>query len=236
MIFSARLAIPLLALVSYSALAQENKKESSGVRFVCSAIAPQTPEKLKLVGAKGVIDVTLGVRAPGDLFPLPADRSIVLGIPSNDPAHPVKALAIGKLPENVTSATALLIPIPTKPDGTRYHMLLISDNEARGGDAYFINLLEQRCAVSLDGEKLMLKRGQPQTFHPKDLQDGKNVTIAVSVEQPDADESSRWKLLTASTWRLRKSRIELCVIYWDTAYDRPALKGITLYPDPAKTE
>lgn len=231
--FFLRLVIGIAGFHGLVADAQDasasGKERVRGVRFVCTSIAPQTPETLKLAGRKGLVDVPLGVRAPGESFELPADGVISLGQESKDPQRPVVPLATGKLPEGVHEATALLIPIAKKPDGCCYHMILIADGQLKGGDAYFLNLLDRKCAVRLDGKDLMIQRGRPQVFHPDSLGGARNLSVAISIENPEKG----WDLLTASTWRMRSTRIELCIIYWDTRYERPALKGLTLYPEDA---
>lgn len=37
-------------------------------------------------------------------------------------------------------------------------------------------------------------------------------------------------MVTAPTWRLRPTRKEFCIFYWNTQMDRPAVKALTAFP------
>lgn len=198
---------------------------------MCAAIAPQTPTTLKFAGKNELVDVTLSIRSPGELMKVPDDGTIVLGVPTNDPDRPLQPLATAKLPESSKSATVLLIPTPKQADGICYRSLIIGDDVISGGDVYLLSLLDSRCAFRMEGKDLHLSKDKPQIYHPSDLEQPRNIPMSVSVELPNAKGAKEWKLLTAATWRLMKTRVEVCVVYWNTAQDRPALKGITLYPD-----
>lgn len=206
-----------------------------GVRFVCAAIAPETPTTLKLASKNELVDVSLSIRSPGELMKIPDDGSIILGIPTNDPDRPLQPLATAKLPDSSKSATVLLIPTPKQADGICYRSLIIGDDVVRGGDVYLLSLLDSRCAFRMEGKDLLLSKDKPQIYHPSNLEQPRNIPMSVSVELPNAKGAKEWKLLTASTWRLIKTRVEVCVVYWNASQDRPALKGITLFPEDVQT-
>ncbi|MCP5538480.1 MAG: hypothetical protein H7A51_19900 [Akkermansiaceae bacterium] len=205
------------------------KEVKKQVRFVCTGIAEGTPETLKLLGRSGLQDVALSTRSPGELHAVPADGVIRLGLDSGDPEKPVNPLALGKLPENVNRATALLVARPEKPDGTKYALLLIDDSKLKGGSVYFLNMTKGRAVVKLDGEQLDLPLGKPVIFRPKEVTKGRNSPIAIMVETYD-DGKKGWRPLMSSTWRLRSTRIEVCIVYWNEEYKRPSIKGLTLFP------
>ena len=220
------LAVAALPGVGFSQTPKTVKKQ---VRFVCTEIAPETPETLKLLGEDGVQDVPLSTRSPGELFEVPQNGVIRLGLGSADPEKPITPLALGKLPDGTTRATALLVSRPVKPDGTKYELLLINDAELNGGSVYFLNMTIGRSVVKLDGKQLALPPGKPVIYQPKNLANARNSPIAVMVETYD-DGKSAWRPLMSSTWRLRKTRIEICIVYWNEEYERPSIKGLTLFP------
>jgi hypothetical protein len=217
------------------ASAQENpgdkeKKVSHGIRFVCAAIAKDTPETLKLMSKKGLVDVPLSTRSPGALFSVPAEGGVALGLETGDKEHPFTALALARMPEGMTRATAILFPREKQADGTCYRVLLIDDKDLKGGDVYFLNTLQQRCAVRLDDEEFFLSSGKPLIHHTKGARETHNSPVAISVERPEPVAGKKeWELITASTWNLMPSRIEVCVIYMNQEYKRPALKGLTFF-------
>lgn len=224
----------VVAFLSSSAWSQTSKDESEkdekrGVRFVCTEIAPGTPETLKLLGKGGVKDVPLNTRAPGDLFTIPPDGEILLGLESGDPEKPITPLALGKVPEGMTRATALLISRPKQPDETRYHLFIIDDGNLKGGSVYFLNLCKSECLAKLDDKQISLVPGKPVIFQPTDLVEGRNSPVAIVVETNE-DGAKEWRPLLSSTWRLRPTRIEICVVYWNEEYGRPSIKGLTLFP------
>lgn len=203
--------------------------EKKLVRFVCTEIAPDTPDTLFLLGRDGIEEVPLSTRSPGDLFEIPAHGEIRLGLKSGNPENPIIPLAVGRMPEGTTRATAMLVNRPAQADGTRYKLLLINDSELEGGSVYFLNMTRLRSAAKLDGEPLILPPGEPVIYQPEGLENARNSPIAVMVETYD-DGKSTWRPLMSSTWRLRKSRIEVCIVYWNEKYQRPSIKGLTLFP------
>jgi hypothetical protein len=208
----------------------KNKKVTRGVRFVCAAIAKDTPETLKLVSKEGLADVPLSVRSPGSLFSIPADGMIRLGVKTGNKEQPFTTLATATMPDGATRATAILFPARDPSDETHYRMVLIDDKSLKGGDVYFLNTLKQRCSVRLEGKELILPSGKPTIHHTGRNQEAYNAPVAISVERSDSSAAKGWNLITASTWRLMPTRIEVCIIYLNPEYQRPALKGVTFFP------
>jgi hypothetical protein len=227
-----------LTLVVASAQETRNikdKKVTRGVRFVCAAIAEGTPEILQLVSKKGLMDVPLSVRSPGSLFAIPTDGVIRLGLKTENKEHPFTTLAIATMPDGATHATAILLPVENPPDGTRYRMILIDDKSITGGDVYFLNTLKQRCLVRLDDKQFILTGGKPIIHHTDRNKEAFNASVAIKVERSEKSEAPGWNLITASTWRLMPTRIEVCLIYLNSDYQRPALKGLTFFPIRGET-
>lgn len=42
--------------------------------------------------------------------------------------------------------------------------------------------------------------------------------------------AEQWRVVTAPTWRVRPTRKEFCIFYWNTQMDRPAVKALTAFP------
>jgi hypothetical protein len=214
---------------------EKDQEVKRGVRFVCAAIAKDTPETLQLASKKGWKDVPLSVRSPGSLFSIPADGVIRLGLKTQDKEHPFTTLAVATMPDGATHATAILFPTNNLTDGTCYRMLLIDDKSLTGGDVYFLNTLKQRCSVRLDGKEFILTSGKPTIHHTGRNNEAANAPVAISVERSDKSAAPGWDLITASTWRLIPTRIEVCLIYLNAEYQRPALKGLTFFPIRGET-
>jgi hypothetical protein len=213
----------------------KDKQVTRGVRFVCAGIAKGTPEILQLVSKKGLMDVPLSVRSPGSLFAIPTDGVIRLGLKTENKEHPFTSLAVATMPNGATHATAILFPAENATDGTRYRMLLIDDKSLTGGDVYFINTLKQRCSVRLDDKQFILTSGKPIIHHTGRNEEAFNASVAISVEHSEKSAAPGWDLITASTWRLMPTRIEVCLIYLNSQYQRPALMGLTFFPNRNET-
>lgn len=219
-----------LAMLPGTALAQKSEKaQKRGIRFICTAIAEDSSEILKLLGKDGIQDVELNTRAPGTLFEIASEGVILLGEETGDPEKPIKALAKGKMPAKASRATALLIPVKEQEDGTKYEMFVIADGGLKGGSAYFLNLTQNTCIARIDGKDLKMNPGKPVIFQPENLSEARNSRIAIMVETRE-DDKTNWRPLMSSTWRLRSTRIELCIVYWNDEINRPAIKGLTLFP------
>lgn len=215
--------------------AGETKGPSRGVRFVCAAIAKGTPEVLKIRAKTSLAEVPLSVRSPGDYFQTGEDGAIALGMETGDKDRPLRPLALAKMPDGMTRATAILFPCDPQPDGTCYRVLLVDDASLKGGDVYLLNTLRDRCAMKLDGETVMLESGKPRIHRTKGSAEVHNAPVSISVEKKDpATGKPTWDLISASTWRLMPTRVEICVIYLNQEYQRPALKGLTIYMDQAQ--
>lgn len=212
---------------------REAREPSRGVRFVCAAIAPGTPDLIKIATTDGYVDVPLGTRSPGRFFPVGEDGLILLGLETGNETNPFRPLARARMPENVRRAIAILFPREERPDGTCYNVLLIDENEIRGGDVFLLNMLEERCVVKLDDTTLYLESGKPRIHRSRGGREPHNLPVAIGVERnpPESGESS-WEMITASTWRLMPTRAEVCIIYPNHEYQRPALKGLTLFIEP----
>lgn len=209
------------------------------LRFVCTAVVPDTAETLWLgrLGPKQegkemkLEEVVLSTRSPGAPVKLPGgDASFVLGEKNNDPEVPMKALASVKVPQGVRKGIVLLIP-NGKKSGLQYHAHIIDEADFRYGDVYFLNLTSKLFQIRLGREKINLKNGKQHIYHPPNLNEPRNQPVAIyskfSATQTSAEE---WKLVTASTWRLRKTRKEFCIFYWDVDRNRPAIKALTAFP------
>lgn len=202
---------------------------NKGVRFICMEIAKGTPDSISLVGKRDFQDVTLSTRSPGRLFAVPPTGSIALGIETGDPENPLIPIALGQMPPNVARGTALLIPRSPKPDGMKYEMFIIPDDKLVGGSAYFLNLTRSICVAKLDEQILKMTPGEPVVYQPKDLDQSRNSSVAIVIETKEGEQRN-WRPLMSSTWRLRPTRIEVCIVYWNEAYKRPSIKGFTLFP------
>lgn len=209
---------------------REAREPSRGVRFVCAAIAANTPDLLKFASGDALIEVQLSTRSPGPLFPVGEDGLIQLGVETGNDTNPFRPLARSRMPEGMRRAIAILLPREERPDGTCYDVLLIDENKIGGGDVYFLNTLPHRCIVKLDDNTLHLESGNSLIHRTRGRQQTHNSSVAIGVERilPESGDSS-WDMISASTWRLMPTRAEICIIYLNHEYQRPALKGLTLF-------
>lgn len=220
----------LAGIVTQLADASEEDEVARGVRFVCAEIAKDTPETLQLLTSKGMASVPLSVRSPGAMFHVPADGVVRLGLKSGKEDSFI-TYAVATIPDGVISATAILFPLNHKRADISYRILFVDDASVTGGDVYFLNTLDRRCAVRLDSTELILLSGQPMIYRSKRNKESYNAVMAISVEQDSPELGKKWELITASTWRLMPTRIEICIIYMNHLYQRPTIKGLTFFPD-----
>lgn len=211
--------------------AEEKKKASRGVRFTCMAIAPGTPEILKIKTRRGIEDLSLSIRFASERLPLEPGGAIVIGTPSTDPKKEgINPLVLGNLPEGMTNAIAMLVPKPKAADGLCYNMVFVDEADIRGGDILFMNATKHPAQAKVDDAPLQLESGKPLFFHPSGLTAARNARVEIAVQY-----ENKWQIITGSTWRLIPTRTEVCVVYWNVERNQPALKGITLIPEKGKS-
>ncbi|MGB0774215.1 MAG: hypothetical protein ACPG32_13230 [Akkermansiaceae bacterium] len=237
------LAIALLAGISpataQNAPAGGNKKPPArSLRFVCTAVAPSTPETLWAINAatpqQDPHQVVLSTRRPDSLMKLPAAGSkLVIGEKTNVPEKPIKPLATITVPPKMSRGIALLIPKPPTSNGkgAGYHVHLIDEADVNNGDVYLLNLTRKPFQVRIDGKKINLATGKNHVVRGGKLAGPKNLPVQIFCKfSINHTKEEKWRLITASTWRLRPMRKEFCIFYWDVARQRPAIKSLTAFP------
>lgn len=212
-----------------------SKARRSGIRFVCTALPEGSPSELELIldseGEKTVM-VPLYRRKPGDYLPLPQGSEIKLGLTNGDSGFVVHA--VGKKPSAARKLLAILVPNSSKsekPATPGFRMHVIDESEFRLGDFYFINLTPLEFAVKFDGTQFKIGKYGRKRHEPAKLNEPRNSPVLIAFRPPEATSQTDWLPITRSTWRLRPTRKEICIFYWDEQSRRPAIKGLTIFED-----
>lgn len=219
---------------STSSAQEQEKKAKRGVRFVCTAFAPGIPNTLWMAQGDNLVEVPLNTRKPGDYYPISNTGTVILGKRTDDPEKPILPLAIGSPPNQGKNFIGLLIPMPnskkTQKLGTRYHIHFIDEGKFRFGHCYFLNLTQKPILVNIDKKRITLRKGENKIFEPGNLAQPRNVAVSIYCKfSPIRLQKENWRLITASTWRMRSTRKEFCIFYWDPAHNRPAIKALTAF-------
>lgn len=205
----------------------------AGIRFVCTSLPDHAPEELALLldaKTKKTVKVPLFRRKPGDYLPLPVGGEIRLGQLPDADHTPFKTFALAKKP--VGSRRLLGILVPASPKATTkgkppFHLQVIDESAFSLGDFYFINLTPLEIGIRFDGTQFKIKPNGRKHYEPRQLNEARNSPVIVSFRS--LTPPSKWQPLTRSTWRLRPTRKEICLFYWDELHQRPAMRGLTVF-------
>ncbi len=170
-----RLIVAMACILAPTFLwAQEaDQKGGRSLRFVCVAVAPNTPEILWMTsttgaGTKGsgkkLIEVELSTRSPGPPIKLAAMTTrVALGKKTDAPEKPIRPLVIVNVPKQIRRGIVLLVPTKAKT-GPRYVAHVINEAKYDYGDMYFLNTTTKPFQVRLGDKKINLRKGTSHIF------------------------------------------------------------------------
>lgn len=213
--------------------AQETEEDDREVRgrkawIVATAIPDDLENPAKFMSGKDVVEVALSKRSVGKPVKISKDGVIRMVREIPDPEDPenviYKTLARAVVPDGISNALIILIPLKENAEGLLYSAQVQNLAKFTGGDTLYMNFSPRNVMVRLGEDKIGLRSGESSIHDAGSL--GKSVNRPVSYHHYDP-EKKKWKLLSASTVVLRPTRREICIFSWDPRFERIDYHGIT---------
>jgi hypothetical protein len=221
--------LSMTAAVAQEPSADQPRQPRGRLAYMVSTSIPDGLENpVKVMTGKDVVEVMLSKRSASEPVKIPADGNVRIVREVPDPADASKraylTLAQAAIPESVSNALVILIPIAKKPGSDLIFRTEIQDLAAfTGGDFLYLNLTNLDLKVELGKDTLAIKPGQTRIFDAPNLTKATNVATRYSYFHPVKKD---WKMLSASTIVLRSTRREICIFSWDERLERVDYHGI----------
>jgi hypothetical protein len=210
--------------------AQPEKKPARGraAYFVYTSMPEGLENPVSVLSGNELSQIVLSKLSPSDPVKIPADGiiRIVRKIPNQeDPKKPAYlTLAQATVPESVSDAMVILMPIAKNPNGLLFQAKVQDLAALKGGDTMFLNMTTLKIGIELGGAKIGVGPGQVNIHNP--LGTAKTVSLPIKFSYYDAAKEE-WRLITASTVALYSTRRELCIFNWDSRFGRVDYESIT---------
>lgn len=226
-----------LAFCTAVALAAQDAGNGSEARAargrVASFVHTSLPEGLEnpvnIMAGKQVSRILLSKFSPSDPVKIPADGVLRMVREVENPEDPNKpeylTLAQATVPDSVTRAVIILIPVAENPKGLLFQTRVLDLAACKGGDSMFLNMTNLKIGVEMGKEKILVEPGQIKTHNPLGGARTLSLPIRLSFFHPQRRE---WAMITASTVALYSTRRELCIFNWDKRFNRVDYESITL--------
>jgi hypothetical protein len=225
----------ILGLLTESTLfAQDNgtvepaKPKGRVAWFVYSSMPAGLENPVSVMAGKDISQVLLSKLSPSDPVKVPADGIIRIVRKIENPKDPEKpeylTLAQAIVPETVSAAMIILVPVAENPEGLLFHAKVQDLAAMRGGDTMFLNITNLQIGIELGEKKFIVAPGQGKIHNPLGTKKSASLPISLSFFHPDRKE---WDLITASTVALYSTRRELCIFTWDSQFKRVDFESIT---------
>ena len=232
-----RFSIQLLILVlcmSFPVLAQENeeKKQAKGrvVHFACTGIPKDLENPVLVRSGKKITKLPINRRMASDAVKIPASGIIEWVVKSDKPdGDPYLVIARAKVPDGMSKALVILVPRHEPKGALLFSAVVQNLSSFRGGDYLFLNLTKTEVSVQMGKKKLRIKSGKRRVYKARGLKKSKNLPVKYACFDT---RKSKWKLLSASTIVLRRTRREICIFHWDSKHQRVNYHGITFPVTP----
>jgi hypothetical protein len=229
------LLCPCLAfLITMPLFAQENggaePRQVKGRQawFVYTNMPEGLENPVTIMSGKDISQVLLSKLSPSDPVKIPADGILRIVREVEKPKDPNKpeyiTLAQATVPENVSKAMIILMPVAKNPGGLLFNTKVQDLAAMKGGDSMFLNMTNLKIGVELGTAKIQIDPGQVKTHNPLGSSKFISLPIRLSYFHPQRNE---WKMITASTVALYSTRRELCIFNWDTKFNRVDYESIT---------
>lgn len=201
--------------------------------FVYTGLPEGLENPVSVMSGKDVSQVTLSKRSPSEPVKIPGDGvvSIVREVP--DPKEPGETkfltLAIARIPDGVSKALVILIPVENDPQGLLFRTKVQDLASFKGGDWLFFNMTNFRLGVEMGKTSLEIKPGEVRIYNSPVEAEPVNMPIRQSYFHP---VKQQWKMISASTVVLHSTRRQVCIFGWDPRYERIEKTGITFPVTP----
>ena len=221
-----------ILLCGASALFAQNNNSSKAkgriAWFVYTSMPEGVENPVKVMSGKDITDLTLSKRMASDSVKIPQSGILRLVREMQNPDNSKKVnyltLAQVNIPKKISRALIILMPLKN-PEGSLVFKTKVQDlAEFKGGDWLFMNLTKADIGVQLGETKMKIMPNKIRIYDASALGKSTNMPILYSFFHPIKDE---WKLISASTVVLRKTRREICIFSADPRFNRIAYHGIT---------
>ena len=208
---------------------QEKEPRGRLAWIVAVAIPDDLENPVKMVSGKKVVEVTLSKRSVGEPVQIPKEGIVrmIRELPNaDDPEKPIiETLAQAQIPETVTNALVILVPVKKKEGSTLLFASTVQNLAGfGGGETLYMNLSPREILVQLGDEKIPLRKGDIKVTKSPKQDKAVNKEVSYSFFDPAKE---KWKLLGASTVVVRPTRREICIFSWDSRFDRLDYHGVT---------
>ncbi len=183
---------------------------------------------------KNIVKLELPRFMTSDPVKIPEDGIIRLVRQVPDPEDETKikylVLAEAKIPESVSKALIVLMPLP-KPKGDLVFAAMVQNLASfKGGDRMFINLSNTHIRVKFGREEVKIAPQKVNIYQAPNLTKPTNTPVMYEFYHPG---HKKWRILTASTVVLRPTRREINIFNDGTRIGN-IKKHKVLFPLPIK--
>lgn len=200
--------------------------------FVYTSVPEGLENPVSVMSGKNITQILLSKLSPSDPVKIPADGILRIVRKIENPADPTKpaylTLAQAAVPETVTHAMVILMPVAKNSKGLLFRTQVQDLAALKGGDSMFLNMTNLKIGVELGKTKILIDPGQVKTHNPLGGSKSASIPIRLSYFNPKLQQ---WAMITASTVALYSTRRELCIFNWDTRFNRVDYESIT-FPVP----
>lgn len=231
-------AITILACHTLFVTAQETPAteprtgKGRSAYFIYTSMPAGVENPVTILSGKESKPVILSKRMASEAVKIPADGILrlirKLEAPPAPGALPYQILAQVVIPETITQALVILVPVKPTPEGLLFQCKVQDLAAFKGGDYFFLNMTKANIAVDMGATKIPLKPGHSSIFDAPVTRDPVNMPIRYSYYD---EQTQEWNVITSSTVVLYDTRREICIFSWDQVYDRIDYHGITVPVD-----
>lgn len=196
--------------------------------FVYTNMPKGLENPVSVMSGKDISQVLLSKLSASAPVKIPADGILRIVRKIENPEDPEKptylTLAEAIVPEKVSAAMIILMPIKKNANGLVFKTKVQDLAAMKGGDTMFLNMTNLKIGIELGREKLIVVPGKGQIHNP--LGTKKHVSLPIRLSYFDPKRKT-WDMITASTVALYSTRRELCIFNWDARYKRVDFESIT---------
>jgi hypothetical protein len=196
--------------------------------FVYTNMPEGLENPVSVMSGQVVSQLLLSKLSPSDPVKIPADGILRIVRKVENPKDPGKpeylTLAQAIVPEAVSSAMVILMPVAKSSSGLLFQTKVQDLDALKGGDCMFLNMTNLKIGIELGKAKLEVNPGQVTTHNPLGSSESISLPIRLSYFHPKRNE---WAMITASTVALYSTRRELCIFNWDARFNRVDYESIT---------
>ena len=228
------LTLGLALCTAFPLFAQEDgsdgTRQAKGrvARFVYTSMPEGLENPVSVMSGKDISQVLLSKLSPSDPVKIPADGILRIVRKVENPKDPKNpeylTLAQANVPEGVTDAMIILMPVAKNSKGLLFQARVQDLNALKGGECMFLNMTKLKIGIELGKTRILVEPGEVKTHNPMDGATSASVPIRLSYLHPEKQE---WAMITASTVALYSTRRELCIFNWDSNFNRVDFESIS---------